>query len=247
MNAPIIWLTIRQVLGRRRSILMLVGAGLPILIAFLYAANNGSDDISPERFTTTGLMSHLVTSSILPIVALVFGTAVLGAEIEEGTAVYLLSKPISRAQIILSKLLVAWLSTFVIVVPAAVLAAVVALEGTDPDGISAAFAVALTVGALAYSAFFVLLSVLTSRALIVGLLYVFIWEGVVTNLFSGTRLLSIREFTLALADALTPVRASAFEANLGVTQGVIMMAAVIVGATFLATRQLQRFEIGETV
>src|SRR5688572_20534564 len=246
MNATIIQLTARQVLGRRRSILMLAGTALPILIAFLYAVNNGADDISPERFTTTGLMSHLVTNSILPIVALVFGTAVLGAEIEEGTAVYLLSKPISRVQVILSKLLVAWLSTAVIVVPSAALAALVALEFSDPDGISAAFAIALTVGALAYSALFVLLSVLTSRALIVGLLYVFIWEGVVTNLFSGTRLLSIREFTLSLADALTSVRESVFEANLGPTQGVIMMAVVIVGATALATRRLQRFEIGES-
>lgn len=247
MNATIIQVTARQVLGRRRTLLMLAGAALPILIAVLYTFNNGGpDDPSPERFTANTLMGGLVTYLVLPIVAAVFGTAVLGAEIEEGTAVYLLSKPISRAQIVVSKLLVAWLATVVVVVPAAAIAAVVALEGSDGDGISLAFAVALTAGSLAYSAFFVLLSIVTSRALIVGLLYAFIWEGVVTNLFDGTRLLSIREFTLSIADALTSVRASAFEADLGPVQGVLLTAAVIVGATAYASRRLERFEIGET-
>jgi ABC-2 type transport system permease protein len=137
------------VLGRRRSLLMLAGAALPILIGALFAINASGDDPTPERFAANGLLAGLVTNAVLPIVALVFGTAVLGAEIEEGTAVYLLSKPISRATIIVSKLLVAWLATVVIVVPAAAIAAVVALEGEDGNGISLAFAVALTAGALA--------------------------------------------------------------------------------------------------
>ncbi len=247
MNAQIVRVTARQVLGRHRTLLMLGAAALPILIALLYAFNNGGpDDPTPERFTANGLLGGFVVYAVLPIVALVFGTAVLGAEIEEGTAVYVLSKPISRAQIVLSKLLVAWVATVVVVVPAAALAAVVALEGSDADGISLAFAVALSAGALGYCALFVLLSILTSRALIAGLVYVFIWEGVVSNLFTGTRLLSVREFTLAIADALTSVRPSAFEADLGPVQGVILMAAAIVGATLYATRRLERFEIGES-
>lgn len=246
MNSTIIQLTTRQVLGRRRTLLMVAGGALPILIAALFAINAPGDDPTPERFTATALLGRLVTNAVLPIVALVFGTAVLGAEIEEGTAVYLLSKPISRVRIILSKLIVAWVATVVVVVPAAAVAGVVALEGSDPDAISAAFAVALTVGALAYTTLFVLLSVVTSRALIVGLLYVFIWEGVVTNLFSGTRLVSIREFTLAIADGITTVRPSAFEADLGAAQGVLLSAAVILGATAFATRRLERFEVGES-
>ena len=245
MNRTIIEVTARQVLGRKRTLLMLAGAALPILIAVLFAINADAGSRRQE-FTAEVLLGALVTSAVLPLVALVFGTAVLGAEIEEGTAVYLLSKPISRAQIVISKLLVAWLATVVVVVPAAALAAVVALEGSDENGISLAFAVALTAGALAYCAFFVLLSVLTSRALIAGALYVFIWEIVVTNLFSGTRLLSIREFTFAIADALTSVHPSDFEADLGPVQGVVLTVAVIVGATVYATRRLERFEIGES-
>ena len=43
----------------------------------------------------------------MPLVALIFGTAALGSEIEDGTAVYLLIKPIPRWQIALAKILVA--------------------------------------------------------------------------------------------------------------------------------------------
>ncbi|HEU4598108.1 MAG TPA: ABC transporter permease subunit [Solirubrobacterales bacterium] len=246
MNGTIILLTLRQVLGRRRSLLMVFGALVPVLIAVLFAVNASGDDPTPEHFTATALLGTFVINAVLPIVALVFGTSVLGGEIDEGTAVYLLSKPISRARIVLSKLVVACIATIVVVVPSAAIAGLVALEGKDSDGIVPAFAVAMCFGALAYSCVFVLLSIVTSRALIAGLIYVFIWEGVVTNLFSGTRLLSIREFTLAIADGLTRVRASDFEANLAPAQGLLLTAAVVIAATVYAIRRLEVFEIGET-
>jgi ABC-2 type transport system permease protein len=246
MNTTILQLTMRQVLGRRRTFFMLLAGAAPILLGILFAATADGIDPTPERFTANFLLGHLTVNAVLPIVALVFGTAVLGAEIDEGTAVYILSKPISRTRVIVSKLVVAALSTTIVVVPAASIAALIALEMEDPDAIVPAFAVALTAGSIAYSAFFVLLSVLTSRALIVGLLYAFIWEGVVTNLFSGTRLLSIREFTLAIADMLTGVRASAFDANLAPAQGVLLTAAVVLISTAFAVYRLERFEVGET-
>ena len=56
-------------------------------------------------------------------------------------------------------------------------------------------------GALEYTAVFLALSLVTSRALIIGLAYVVVWEGVVAGLFAGTRILSIRQHALAVADA----------------------------------------------
>ena len=51
-----------------------------------------------------------------------------------------------------------------------------------------------------------MLSVVTSRALIAGLIYVFIWEGLVNGLFAGTRLLSVRHYTLGVADSIVTFR-----------------------------------------
>jgi len=246
VNTTIAYLTLRQVLGRRRTLFIFLGALIPIGIAALYALNASPNDHTPAEFVANRLLGALVVNAVLPIVALVFGTAVLGAEIDEGTAVYLLAKPVSRAQIVISKLVVAWVATVVIVAPTAALAGLIALEGSDPDGLVAAFTIGIIAAALAYSCLFVFLSVITSRALIAGLFYVVIWEGIVTNLFDGTRLLSVRHFALAIADGISSVSPSDFEADLGVTQGVLLMLAVILAATAGAIRSLERFEIGES-
>ena len=68
--------------------------------------------------------------------------------------------------------------------------------------ITLAFAVACLVGGSAYAVAFMALSVFTSRAFLLGLAYVLIWEGVLSGLLEGTKFLSIRQATLGLASAL---------------------------------------------
>ena len=46
------------------------------------------------------ILDPLMVRTILPLVALVFGTAALGSELEDGTAVFLIIKPIPRWRII---------------------------------------------------------------------------------------------------------------------------------------------------
>ncbi|MDH5279864.1 MAG: ABC transporter permease [Thermoleophilia bacterium] len=236
-------LTMRQMLGRGRTITMVVLALLPVALAVVYRL--GSEDTEPGRWAVEGFEGLIVTT-LLPLAAVVYGTAVLGAEIEDGTAVYLLSKPVSRARIVLAKLAASWVLTSATVLLAAVGAGTVALYGEAHDRIVLGFGVALVAGALVYSALFLLLSLVTSRALIAGLVYVFVWEGVVNSLFAGTRLLSVRHYTLGIADAIVDVPSGVFDAKLGFVSAIALMAAVGLGATWYAVRRLQRFEIGET-
>ena len=65
-----------------------------------------------------------------------------------------------------------------------------------------AYAIAAAVGGTAYALGFLALSSFTSRALAVGLGYVLLWEGVLSGLFEGTRVFSIRQATLGLAAEL---------------------------------------------
>ena len=62
----------------------------------------------------------------MPLVALIIGTAAIGSEIDDGTAVYLIVKPIPRWRIALSKMVVAAGLTAAMVVP-----------GGPPDGAAA--------------------------------------------------------------------------------------------------------------
>jgi ABC-2 type transport system permease protein len=244
MIAIIFGLTLRQLLGRGRTIVMGLLALLPVGLAAIYRL--GSDDTSQHEWVAHVLFEALVVTTVLPLAALVFGTAALGAEIEDGTAVYLLAKPVPRSQIIIGKLLAAWLVTAGLVLVSGLGAAAIGLWGTSDSGILPGFGIGLVLGSLVYCALFVMLSVATSRALIAGLAYVFIWEGLINGLFAGTRLLSVRHYTLGVADWFVDLPPDEFEAKLAPVTALVMMAIVGVGSTWYATRRLERFEIGET-
>jgi ABC-2 type transport system permease protein len=237
-------LTLRELLGRGRTILLGLVALLPILLALVYRL--GSEDTDQQEWVAEVLFDGLVVTILLPLLALVYGTAALGAEIEDGTAVYLLAKPVSRAKIIFGKLLAAWALTSVTVLVSALVAGAIGLQGVPGDGLLVGFGIGIVAGSLVYTALFVMLSVVTSRALIAGLAYIFIWEGLINGLFAGTRLLSVRHYTLAVADIFVDVPGSVFDAKLGPVPAVALMIAVAGGSVWYGIRRLQRFEIGES-
>jgi len=236
-------LTLRQLLGRGRTILLALVALLPILLAVAYRV--GSEDTDQQQWVAEVLLDGLAVTLLLPLLALVYATAALGAEIEDGTAVYVLAKPVSRARIIVGKLLAAWALTAVTVLVSAVASSIVGLQGTSGGGLLVGFPIALVVGSLVYCSLFLTLSVFTSRALIAGLVYIFIWEGLINGLFTGTRLLSVRHYTLAVADLFVDLPRS-FDAKLGPVPAVALIIAVVGGSIWLGARRLQRFEIGES-
>ena len=244
MTGIIFRLSVRQMVGRGRTILIGLLALLPVLIALVYRL--GSQDTEQQEWAATVLLDGLVVSTLLPLAALVYGTAVLGAEIEDGTAVYLLSKPIARSRIIVAKLLAAWTLTTATVLSSALVAGAIALYDQPKAGILLGFGLGIALGALVYSALFVMLSVITSRALIAGLIYVFIWEGLVNGFLEGTRLISIRHYTLGVADAFVDLPAEDFNAPLGTGTALVLMAIFGALATWYAVRRLRSFEIGET-
>lgn len=244
MNRPIMVLTARQLLGAKRTLLLLLFALIPVAIALIRRFSDHHADTN--HWTATVLLGQLVVGTLLPLGALIFGTAALGSEIEDGTAVYLLSKPIARWRIVASKLAVAWGATAGLVLVAAIAAAAVSLDGVGYGRVLMGFAAAVSLGALAYCSFFVLLSILTSRALIAGLLYVFIWEAVLTRLFSGLRFLSVRKYALGVADQIITAPSSVFKTDLDGVQALMLLAAVIVVTFAYAAKRLSTWEIGES-
>ena len=121
-------------------------AGLPVLLGLLVYLRGGRPDV--DR-----VLDILVVRTVMPLVALVLGTAALGSEIEDGTAVYLLAKPIPRWRIALAKILVAAGLTAALVVPSVVLTGLLIGRGSsEAIGVTLAFAVACFVGGSAYAA-----------------------------------------------------------------------------------------------
>lgn len=233
-------LTIRQLLGQRRTLLIVILGLIPIGFALAFRAS--SHHVTPTDWTANTLFMQVIVGALLPFAALIFGTAALGTEFEDGTAIYLLAKPLPRWQIVASKLVVAWLATAAFLTVTALVSAAIALRGLA-GGVVEGFVVAQILAALVYCAVFLALSIRTSHALIVGLIYAFVWEGLLTNLFTGLRLFSVREYTVGMAHAIAGVSNTVFTAHLAGTQSVAGLVVVGVIAIALAVRWLQRWQV----
>ncbi|WP_262283918.1 ABC transporter permease subunit [Micromonospora sp. MA102] len=230
------WITARGLFGRRRFLLLLP---LPLLLLVL-AILSRSLGVDPGEWGPAVLVG-LGLAVVLPVVALIVGTGVLGAEIDDGTVVHILTKPLPRWQIILPKLAVAAGVTAVTVAVPLYVAGVLA----DSVRLGLALAAAASIGALAYCAFFVALSLLTRRPVLLGLVYVLIWEGLLGNFVSGTKVLSIQQYVIALADRIAPTELLATDVSVPVAS--VMSALIAVGFTALAIDRLRSFSVaGET-
>ena len=71
-----------------------------------------------------------------------------------------------------------------------------------------------------YNAVFVMISVLTTRAIAVGLLYLLIWESLLGNFVGGARLLSVEQYSLGIANSIA--HDAHLNAHLGVGTAVLM-------------------------
>ena len=244
MSAFIFRLTLRQLIGRK-STLLLVGLNLlPLLVAVIFRLSD--PDVDPDRWAARVLYVALVVTAVLPVTALLLGTSVLGDEFEDGTAIYLLTKPIPRWQILLPKLAAAWVVTSVLALPTTVISGTIALQGQGDSSLIVGFSLAILGGALAYISVFVLLSIATTRALIAGLIYIFLWEGAITGIFEGTRYLSIRHYTIGISDWIAGAPSETLDAYVGGLTAAILLVAVCAVAIVLANQRLETAEVRES-
>ena len=100
------------------------------------------------------------------------------------------------------------------------------------------------VGVLAYSAIGLLLSLLLSRALLVGLAYALLWEGAVVGAAPSASSLSVRGYVEGvLAAILGGGGGPELSARLGPLSSAILALAVTVLALALARGRLARMDL----
>jgi len=232
-NPTVAWLTVRATLGRRRALLFAVPAVILIALTLVLRATRPAGVPWPDH-----VLGDFGFSVLLPLTALIIGTGVLGAEIDDGSAIHLLATPVRRSAVVVTKFSVAAVATMLF---AAVPELVAGLLAPGSGKLGFALFVGALVGSVVYSAVFVMASVLTSRAIALGLLYVLIWEGLLGNLVGGARILSIAHYSLGVANAIYPDRN--FQAGLSLSTSLILGVIVTGGALILATRRLSAFAI----
>jgi ABC-2 type transport system permease protein len=235
-NPTIARITARALFGRRRFLLLLP---LPLLLVGL-ALLSELAGVKPENWFEP-VVHGVGLSVVLPVLALVIGTGVLGSEVDDGTLAHILAKPLPRAEIVLSKLVVAiGVTTVVTGIPLA-LCGLIAGSARLAGGL----VVGALVGSLAYSALFALLSLVTRRPVLIGLAYILIWETLLTNLLTGTRVLSVQQYMLTVVGRVS--NSSLISANVSLAVSLSMIFIFTVGFTVLAVDRLRSFSVvGET-
>jgi ABC-2 type transport system permease protein len=248
LNGTVASLTGRSLLGRRRTFVLLL---LPVALLFIctLARILGSldGDIASDLDgpLSADLLGAFGLAILMPLLSLIAGTGAIGPEIDEGSIVYLLAKPLNRHSIVLTKLLVA----LAVVVAFGVLP--IAVAGVVLTGEIGVVTLAFTLGSLAagvaYSSLFLLLAVITRNAVVVGLVYALVWESLVGGLVPGAQALSVQQWSMAivqqvLGDSAGPM---GVDAAVGLGAALVMLLLVTVAATFYAGRRLQTLRITE--
>ncbi|AQA12835.1 ABC transporter permease [Streptomyces samsunensis] len=223
-------LTYRALLGRRRALILFTLPGLLLIISLAVRLLTGSDD-----GTADAILGGFAMATMVPLIGVIAGTGAIGPEIDDGSVIYLLAKPVKRPTIIVTKLIVA------IGVTAAFSAIPTLLAGFVLNGnanqLAVGYAVAAAVASVAYSAVFLLLGTVTRHAVIAGLVYALVWETFFGSVVAGARKLSVQQWALALGQKVAD--GDVITSDVGLATGVILLLVVTVGATWYAGRKLR--------
>ena len=192
---PVYLLSLRQLAGRWRLLLIVLLTALPVVLVVVVSIFESEARSKDPGFADI-LLDGMIVAAILPIATMVLATTAFGHEIEDQTLVYLVLKPLRRSLIVLPKLL----ATVTICAPLLVASGVAAtLLGYAMEVRTAvAVGVALFAGVAAYAAIFTWAGLMSPHALGFALLYVFLWEGLIGTFLGGVRYLSVRGYTLGI-------------------------------------------------
>jgi ABC-2 type transport system permease protein len=143
----------------------------------------GTERLSELKHIEWGVILTFAPTVLLSFAALLNSTGLIQDEIEEQTLTYLFLRPTPRWMIYLAKLVAATLTTALIAVAFQALAYVLLYSGTGRFSDALGTLIPRSAGALAlttvaYSAFFGLIGLILKRSLVVGVLYIVIFEGI---------------------------------------------------------------------
>jgi ABC-2 type transport system permease protein len=225
--------TVRQLLGGRRTIVLSLLTLLPAVVT-LIVVGSVTESVSLRRFHDVTM--PLVFILVLPIVALVLGAGALGDERRDHTLTVLVLRPVRREAIVGAKLVAAWLATMALMGPGAIAAgAALGVSGGGWD-VLMPLLIGVALSALGYVAVFLILGYVTPRAVLIGLLYVFLWENALSFAVEGLATLSLFRLGITAYSAFVDIAPVYLSDVLGSLQpGALGAAAKAIGVGVIMT------------
>ncbi|MFA5311988.1 MAG: hypothetical protein WC375_01565 [Methanomassiliicoccales archaeon] len=169
--------TRKLLFNKRWIVVLLIAAFLAAVMG--YAATLAED----ELYDGSGLMSALMLSFLLPIMALIYGASMLRNDMDDRSITTVISSPLDRRVTYLGYYLslVIALTVMLLIVLFAGWLAYFLVAGMDGDavGLLLSYSGLMVIGAIVYSSLFLAIGVLIRQPIYLGLIYAFVWEGFV--------------------------------------------------------------------
>jgi len=193
--------SLRQALPKRRTLMLGLLQLAPAGIYFVSTTNR------TEEFALQGAVEiggAIFFSLVLPVVSIVVAAGVLGSERRDQTLSFIALRPIPRVGIAVAKVLAAVFAAFAVnAVGAIALAGAHTIRFGDPQ-LFVGFLVGALVATAAYAAILVPLGFLTDRAVIIGMVYLLVFENGIVNALPALASMSPWRLGAATFAALTP-------------------------------------------
>ncbi len=210
----------------------LAGAALvyPVLVAAIASANFAGLDLVGASET---LFSALFLPVVLLLVCLVQGVALFRTELEEDTLLYPLKRTVPRPSLVVGKYLGFLVTTLLALVPSAVLGTALAVVwGHGPTsatpGLLEAVVLLTVLGVVAYGATFLFLGLIARPALVIGLVYGFLWETFISLVGGPIEQWTVVYYLRGVGRTLDPT------GSLGASVGPVSLLPTVVGFVIFA-------------
>jgi len=212
---------------------------LPFVGALLFGLLARTVDL-PAASTRFAAISGALFGLILPLVSLVVGDAVLGAEVRAGTFALTWLSPARFSTIVLARWSAGWLVAAGVLAPALALSAAIA----GVPGAAAPIALSAVAGTAAYLALFVFIGATFRRAAWWSLAFVLLGERLLGGVLTGIAQLSPQWLSTMVYAGLGPNADSLERAGMPIGWAAVgRLALLTVVFVLLAVRQIRRFRI----
>ena len=217
-RAPTLWgaavrifdLSLARMLWSRGTVFMALLVGLPVFLAVLVRTLQavGLPSMRVDGQIVSGptifgfMVWWLYLRFIVPVLAVYYGTALIADEVEDKTITYLFTRPIPRGAVLLGKFLAYFVCTVMVVLPSLMI--VYFLMGISGSSLAATFPSLLKdlaliiLGLLAYGGLFAFVGARFKRPLVIGLVFVFLWEQAAMTIPGSLRYATVAYYLQSL-------------------------------------------------
>jgi len=193
----ILMYTFRKLLFSRRIFITLLIA-LFVGGVMAYATTQEMDTLAGG----TDMLDNIVLSFFMPVMAMIYGSSLVRDEIDDRSITQVVASPMDRMVTYAGYYLglaASVCAAILLVLTAGFLVFFGALGfGAGSGHVYGSMVALVVIGSFAYSALFILVSVLISHPVYFGLLYAFIWEGYIGSIPGNIRLLAVKHYVRSL-------------------------------------------------